>query len=311
MVDRLTIANGVPDGLNWQEAIGVAIAEASRFSKGTGSLNNGQYSLEGMAKSAEAYDSLVAGMALPAGLTAGERNIRRPLISPYVWSFENPEGSAPTLSGYVPEEGDAAANIAQIEARLGTASAVSNGLEIGAGAPVNLKGATSVAIQAVSRLVNGKAEISGTDLMVSGEALSEIAAAEIRAQIENGVPPGFAGKHDISVRQASSLPLVAADECQTLLTDELAGNSIQFETNKSLIKDTSYGLLDRLSFYVKRCPTANVEISGHTDADGSDEYNQALSEDRANAVRAYLVRSGVFVGRLKAKGFGEIQPDWR
>ena len=184
----------------------------------------------------------------------------------------------------------------------------SNGLEIGAGAPVNLKGATSVAIQTVSRLVNGKAAISGTDLMVSGEALSEIAAAEIRSQIENGVPPGFAGKHEISVRKASDLPQVAADECQTLLTDELAHNSIKFETNKSLIQETSYGLLDRLSFYVKRCPTANVEISGHTDADGSDDYNQVLSEDRANAVRSYLVRSGVFVGRLAASGYGETSP---
>ena len=90
--------------------------------------------------------------------------------------------------------------------------------------------------------------------------------------------------------------------------DSLAGNSIRFETAKDIIHEDSYALLDRLSFLVKRCPTVTIEVGGHTDSDGSDDYNQDLSEDRANAVRFYLVHNGVFVGRLKAVGYGETKP---
>jgi OOP family OmpA-OmpF porin len=51
-----------------------------------------------------------------------------------------------------------------------------------------------------------------------------------------------------------------------------------------------------------------VLVTGHTDKIGSDQYNQKLSERRANAVKAYLVTKGVEDGRLKAVGKGESEP---
>ena len=59
------------------------------------------------------------------------------------------------------------------------------------------------------------------------------------------------------------------------------------------IDPDSAGLLDRLIETALRCPTANIEVAGHTDADGEDASNQALSEKRAQAVADYLVKAGL------------------
>ncbi len=55
-------------------------------------------------------------------------------------------------------------------------------------------------------------------------------------------------------------------------------------------------------------PGLNIEVDGHTDNVGSDEYNQNLSDQRAESVRAYLVAQGVLTGSATAKGFGKTQP---
>ena len=51
-----------------------------------------------------------------------------------------------------------------------------------------------------------------------------------------------------------------------------------------------------------------IEISGHTDAKGSNDYNQRLSENRANAVVNYLISKEIAAERLKAVGYGETKP---
>ena len=68
------------------------------------------------------------------------------------------------------------------------------------------------------------------------------------------------------------------------------------------------GLLDRLIETALRCPTANIEISGHTDSDGEEPANQALSEKRAQAVTDYLVKAGLPANRFSAVGYGSTQP---
>jgi OOP family OmpA-OmpF porin len=57
-----------------------------------------------------------------------------------------------------------------------------------------------------------------------------------------------------------------------------------------------------------RCPTARIEIAGHTDAAGEDGFNQALSEKRAQAVLDYLVKAGLPADRFTAVGYGSTQP---
>jgi OOP family OmpA-OmpF porin len=59
---------------------------------------------------------------------------------------------------------------------------------------------------------------------------------------------------------------------------------------------------------LRNYPNAKFSIEGHTDSDGSDVFNQKLSEDRANAVRNALIEKGVKPENLVAVGFGETKP---
>jgi OmpA-OmpF porin, OOP family len=84
---------------------------------------------------------------------------------------------------------------------------------------------------------------------------------------------------------------------------------IEFEFDKSTILPESYPILDEVVSLLNASPNIKkVRIDGHTDHQGTAEYNQKLSEDRANAVMAYLVQKGIAEGRLTAKGFGLTKP---
>ena len=59
---------------------------------------------------------------------------------------------------------------------------------------------------------------------------------------------------------------------------------------------------------LKEYPSSKFSIEGHTDSDGKDTLNQKLSEDRAAAVKNYLIENGVDAGRLTSVGYGETKP---
>jgi outer membrane protein OmpA-like peptidoglycan-associated protein len=84
---------------------------------------------------------------------------------------------------------------------------------------------------------------------------------------------------------------------------------IQFDYNKSTIKPESHDLLNEIVSVIKENPQIRrLSIEGHTDADGSDKYNQKLSEGRAKSVKDYLVEHGIDEGMLDSKGLGESKP---
>ncbi|MDB5134334.1 MAG: OmpA family protein [Mucilaginibacter sp.] len=84
--------------------------------------------------------------------------------------------------------------------------------------------------------------------------------------------------------------------------------NIFFDTNKFDIKDESKPELKKLMDFLNLNPTVHIEVSGHTDNVGSDQFNQTLSENRAKAVYQYLIANGISAGRLVFKGYGETQP---
>jgi outer membrane protein OmpA-like peptidoglycan-associated protein len=81
-----------------------------------------------------------------------------------------------------------------------------------------------------------------------------------------------------------------------------------FDFNKAELKEESNPELKRAVSMMKKNPTMEVEIAGHTDNVGSDQYNKDLSQQRANAVLRYLTANGVGSERLSAIGYGEGQP---
>ncbi|MBC5837327.1 OmpA family protein [Flavobacterium muglaense] len=86
------------------------------------------------------------------------------------------------------------------------------------------------------------------------------------------------------------------------------GKTILFDSGKSSFKDQTYPVLESINSILKEYPNSNFMIEGHTDSDGSNELNQSLSENRASAVRNYLVEKGINADRLKSTGYGETKP---
>ena len=84
--------------------------------------------------------------------------------------------------------------------------------------------------------------------------------------------------------------------------------NIFFDFDKTTLRPTSTAELDRLTKMLNDIPTLKIEISGHTDNIGSNEYNENLSEGRAKAVVDYLIDKGIDRERLTFAGYGESQP---
>ena len=83
---------------------------------------------------------------------------------------------------------------------------------------------------------------------------------------------------------------------------------MNFDYDKATIKAEFRPVLDEAAQTLQDNPDINVRIEGHTDSIGSESYNQALSERRAQAVKAYLVSRGIAASRLSTEGKGESEP---
>ncbi len=85
-------------------------------------------------------------------------------------------------------------------------------------------------------------------------------------------------------------------------------DNVYFETGKADIKPASFKYIDEMAEYLKLKTSMVIEISGHTDNVGKPEANLTLSQERANAVRNYLIKKGIAPDRIVAKGYGDTQP---
>lgn len=90
--------------------------------------------------------------------------------------------------------------------------------------------------------------------------------------------------------------------------DTIVLHGVNFETGRATLTMNARTILDEVADRLVARGDLRVEIGGHTDDRGSDSYNQALSEQRAQSVMHYLVERGVAADRLSAVGYGETQP---
>jgi len=86
---------------------------------------------------------------------------------------------------------------------------------------------------------------------------------------------------------------------------------VNFDFDKSTVRQADVADLQKAIDFVKKYPANEISIEGHTDSKGSDKYNQALSERRAAAVKAYLLKHGMIdthKDNITTKGLGESKP---
>lgn len=84
-------------------------------------------------------------------------------------------------------------------------------------------------------------------------------------------------------------------------------STIQFDFDSDVIRPESYGTLDKLAEELKAADSP-TRLEGHASAEGTEAYNQGLSERRAASVKKYLVDKGISSGNVETVGFGETQP---
>jgi OOP family OmpA-OmpF porin len=302
VADQMNLSRGAPP--RFDNAALLLLDQIGKLKDGKIAISDTKVSLSGMARDIGGREAIAAALKnLPEGFSVAANEIKAP---PYIFqAYKDPVAVTVTLTGYVPDNNVHAA-IAAAAARKFFSEKVVDNLKASAGAPSGFVSAAVPALGALSRLSTGTLVLSDREVKLSGDALFDAAAAQIRASLDRDFPEGWQVKADISVKPAAAP--VDQSVCQQLFSDLLAKGKIRFEPGRATIDLDSAGLLDRLIETALRCPAANIEIAGHTDTDGEDGFNQMLSEKRAQAVTDYLVKAGLPANRFTATGYGSSQP---
>jgi len=302
VVDQMHLARGAPP--RFDSAALLLLDQIGKLKDGKLTISDTKVSLSGMARDLGGREAIGAALQnLPEGFSVAANEIKAP---PYVFqAYKDPVTMSLTLTGYVPDNKVHAA-IATAAGRKFFSQKMVDNLKASIGAPWGFVSAVVPALGALSRLSTGTLVVTDREVKISGDALYEAAMAQIRAGLAKDFPQGWQLKAELSVKPAAAP--VDPTVCQQLLSELLEKGQIRFEPGRAAIDPDSAGLLDRLVETTLRCPTAKIEIAGHTDADGEDAFNQALSEKRAQAVADYLVKAGLSADRFAAIGYGSSQP---
>jgi len=172
--------------------------------------------------------------------------------------------------------------------------------------------------QQATRAQRGTA-IGGATGAAAGVAIGKAASGTegaIIGGIAGAIVGGLAG-HQIGAymdRQEQALQQVAAQSeavsvsrSHAVLTATFKSD-ILFDFDSAVIKPGGYAELDRVGRVLNEYPQTMLRVEGHTDATGTEAYNQDLSERRALAVKNALIQRGISAARIEAVGYGESMP---
>lgn len=109
---------------------------------------------------------------------------------------------------------------------------------------------------------------------------------------------------------SDNVPLSNRDLIEGMIPDREAfkANTVYFDFDRSTIKQSERSKIDAVAKVLKSKPETKVQVEGHCDERGTEEYNRALGERRALAVREYLINSGISADRIFTISYGEDRP---
>ena len=163
-----------------------------------------------------------------------------------------------------------------------------------------------------TKMMNGCPDADGDGVADKDDKCPTLAGAKDNA----GCPwpdtdgDGVADKDDKCPTVAGT---VANNGCPEVSDDTMKklndyGKTILFNSGKASFQKQTIPVLQAMTAILKEYPTAKFSLEGHTDNSGSDALNQKLSEERAAAVKSFLIENGIDASRLSSKGFGESMP---
>lgn len=302
VADQMGLARGAPP--RFEAAAMLLLDQIGKLKDGKITITDTKVNLSGMSRDLGGREAIAAALKnLPEGFSIAANEVKAP---PYIFqAYKDPVAATVTLTGYVPDNNVHAAIATSASRKFFTEKVVDN-LKASIGAPASFNTAVVAALGALSRLSTGTLVVSDREVKLSGDALYEGAANDIRAGLGKDFPKNWQYKPEITVKPAAGP--VDGTVCQQLFSELLNKGKIRFAAKRADIDPDSAAILDHLIETALRCPTTDIEVAGHTDADGEDAFNQALSEKRAQAVIDYLVKAGLPATRFAAVGHGATQP---
>ncbi|MDB5535927.1 MAG: OmpA family protein [Devosia sp.] len=237
----------------------------------------------------------------PTPLVAAPEVTKPPVTEPvtakvdpaYAFEASRGAGGAVTLSGQLPA--DPALRFFGV-----ITGAPTTGVTIAVGAPDDFIINAETGIRGLMELENGQLSFATGKWSLSGKAQTNASRDAVMADVA-ALPAGASWTLNISAPP----PL---DACQASVAEFSTRNAILFQSGAAVLAPESSAPLDELAGYLALCPAADVDIEGHTDADGDDQLNLALSVARAEAVIDALIARKIAPERLYAVGYGESQP---
>ncbi len=143
--------------------------------------------------------------------------------------------------------------------------------------------------------------VSFADTVNGKEVLDQIAAMKSETI--------YVSAMDLLAEDGEALAQFVMDVFYTCGDEAIMLHNIQFAFDSADLDATAKGLLNEAA-YILQGKTGRIVVAGHTCSVGADEYNQRLSERRANSVRQYLISKGIDENRLSAVGYGESRPKY-
>lgn len=217
------------------------------------------------------------------------------------------KGNQIEVTGKVPDAATKAALLDAAKAKAGSATLVDK-ITVDPSAKAPDPAAVS-GLAAAAGTIKGDSSISydGKTVTITGQVADE-AAKEAVGRAAAAAVPGATVANNLTIGAALPPPAAACAGFQTKITQELARNKITFEVGTPTMTPPSRQTVARVAALLKGCGTARVEVGGHTDNSGNPATSVPLSQRRADAVKAELVRLGVAANRVTAKGYGEARP---
>jgi len=165
-------------------------------------------------------------------------------------------------------------------------------------------------LEALSYLTNGSVRVTADDITVSGDTGDKEASAEVTKLLSEKL--GETGRFSVDVSYLEKLDPIASllgpDECEARIAEILGARQITFEPGSDTVDADSLSTVDEIAETLKNCVDARMEIAGHTDSQGRESMNQALSKSRAVAVLNALRERRILTAGFTAVGYGESDP---
>lgn len=191
---------------------------------------------------------------------------------------------------------------------------VRNSTVIDASLPEGWPARVLVGMAALAELKRGELQVTPDRVSLQGTGAAADTGAKVEAllaakigggaAVDIGYDPATAAKAAIVTIPGTEAPQSCAEDIAAILKS----GSIQFAPGSAAIEPESQGVILAIADVLRSCPQASFEIAGHTDSQGSADYNRQLSQQRADAVAAALRKVGLPDITLTAAGYGAERP---